>query len=305
MPGQAGDSQLMDQFRSNMQAFVDWAFLGIGGFFNVRLDTTLPYGGNPATLRLSDDSRYATGTAWDSFKSNWVWETNVNFANQPIQISGIYINNVFYPTGTNLYNINYPMGRVAFNSPIPTNSIVQVEYSYKYYNVYPDTVQWFKQLTDRTFRMDDAQFNMAGSGLWSIFPDSRAQLPAIVVEMVPRRSATGIGLGGGQYVWTDVLFHVLAETSFDRDNAVDIFTYQKDKRFFMFDKNMMARSGAFPLSAYGYLVNPGSTYPYLLNNYLWRYGYIRDTNIQRLENSPQSIYYGVAKWTLQISFPEI
>lgn len=308
MPGQAGDSQLTDQFKTNAQAFLDWSFLGIGGFFNVTLNTTYPYGGNPSTLRLSDDTRYAAGTAWDAFKTNWVWENNIDYNYQPINISGVYINNTFYPTGTTgpyAYNINYSLGRVVFNSPIATNSTVQVEYSYKYYNIYNDNTQWFRQLTDRSYRIDDSQFNMSGSGIWSIFPDNRAQLPAIVVEVPPRREMTPWGVGGGQWVVLNPVFHVFAETQFDRDNALDILAYQTEKRFFLFDKNIVTRSGVWPISPYGYLQNSSYTYPYLVNNYLWRDCIIKQSNIQRVVNNPQSVYYGVATWKIEVNFPEL
>jgi len=306
LPGQIGSAQLTDQLQTNLTAFLDWALLGIGGFLNVTLDNTAPFGGNPSTLRLSDDFRYPKGMVWDGFKTNWVWETNTDYNPQPIQISGIYINNTFYPTGVNAaYNIDYPDGRIFFNSPIATNSVVQVEYSYKYFNIYPASVQWFQQLTERTFRIDDPQFNQYGSGIWSTFPVSRAQLPAIVIEPVPRRTWLGKGLGGGQWIYTDVLFHVFAEDPYTRNNMVDILTYQNEKKFFFFDKNITAQSGAFPLSPSGFLVNPNSTYPNLVNSFLWRYCIIRNTTAYNMNNEPQSIYRGISRWTMEVDMPEI
>jgi hypothetical protein len=308
-PGVAGDSQLTDQLRSNLHAFFDYALMQMGYFVSVTTGTFLAYGGpSPSILRLSDDTRYLPGTVWDGFKTNWVWETSTDFPSQPIQISGIYINGQFVPNGASgayAFNISYPLGRVIFNVAVPTNTVVQVNYSYKYYNIYADTVDWFKQITYGLGRIDDPQFNMYGSGIWTTMPESRAQLPAVVIEPVPRRKWLGMGLGGGTWLYTDVLLHVFAETAPDRDNLIDIFTYQNEKRFFMFDKNQMHASGAFPLNRYGFLVNPQSIYPYLLTTYPWRSIIVRDALATALRNNPQSFYFGSARWNLEISFPEL
>ncbi len=277
----------------------------MGGFFNVRLTDVYPYGGSPSTLRLSDDTRYTKGTVWDSFKTNWCWEQGIEYSSQPINISGIYVNAAFLPLNSSTYNINYPQGRVIFSSPIPVGSTVQVEYSFKYYNVYPATVQWFNQLTRGTFRRDDPQFTSYGSGLWTEMPESRTQLPAIVVESFPKRDWHGIQLGGGQWIYTDMLFHIFAETPEARDNVLDLLTYQNEKKFYLWDKNAVGRSGMYPLNAYGYLVNSQSIYPNLVNNYLWHFAIIRNTTAQQLQDDPMSIYRGIVRMTLEVEFPEI
>lgn len=303
IPGSAGDAQLTDQLRSNVCMFLDWALLNMGYFMNATTGTFYPpYGISPSKLRPSDDFRWPSGIVWDAPKTNWCWENGIEFSSQPIQVTGVYINGNLNTSG---YNINYPLGRVVFNNPVNVNSNIQVEYSYKYYNIYPDTVQWFKQLTQGTWKLNDPQFNSQGSGIWSIFPDSRSQLPAIVVEISPRLKHSPLGLGGGQWIWKDVLVHVFSETDYDRDNLIDILSYQSDKRVFLFDKNIMSKSGVFPLNAYGYLINPSSTYPNLINNYVWRDLYIQDVDIQTIQNNPQSIFYGVAKWTAKVNMPDI
>ncbi len=306
--GQIGDVQLTEHLQSNICSFLDWGLMNLGGYFNVYLNTTQPYGGNPSTLRLSDDPRYYKGTVWDSFKTNWCWEQGIDGSNQPINISGVYVNGQFYPVGTSGqfgYNIAYTHGRVIFNNPLPSNSKVQVEYSYKFYNVYPANIQWFKELMKGSFRIDDPQFNFFGSGLWTIFPESRAQLPAVVVESVPRREHVGKQLGGGQWIYQDMLFHIMAETPEQRNNIVDILTYQSEKRFFMYDKNAMNRSGVYPLNQFGYLVNPSSTYPFLVNNYLYTDVIIRKTTSQEQDNVAQSIYRGSCRWYLEVDSPSI
>ncbi len=305
LPGQAGDAQLSEHLLSNLQAFLDWGMLNIGGFYNVHLTDTASFGGNPSTLRLSDDNRFTKGTVWDAYKKNWVWETGTEYSVSPISISGIYVNSVFLPQNSAVYSVDYPRGRVVFTSPINLTSTVQVEYSYKMYSFERSDVQWFQQLTEGTFRRDDPQFQSYGSGLWSTYPESRAQLPAVVIEPVPKRSWLGKGLGGGQWIYTDVVFHVIAETPYDRNNMLDILTYQNEKRWFMFDLNKTSRASVYPLNRNGFLVNPSSTYPNLLANYPWRATIIRGSTAQQFSQHAQGLYNGIARWTLEVDFAEL
>lgn len=303
-----GDQQLSTHLESNLVEFLNWGFLCIGAYYNVNLSSINPYGGSPSQLRLCDDRRFAKGKVWEGFRSNWVWENNIEYQYQPIAISGIYINNVFYPTGTSgtyAYNISYPEGRVYFNSPISSTSTVKLEYSYRQYNFMPASVQWFRQLTQRLSRLDDDQFNYYGSGVWSIFGESRVQLPAVVVESVPRRRFKPKALGGGQWCYQDMVFHIFAETPFDRDQMIDILCYQNEKRFFLFDKNVMTASGIFPLTIEGYLSNPNYNYPYLVQNYLWRAVIINNITSQEVENDAPTIYRGLVRMNLEVDFPEL
>ena len=297
-----GDVQLTDHLQDNICTFLDWSLLGLGNYFNVFLGTTYPFGGNPSTLRLSEDPRFPKGSVWEGFRQNWVWENNPDAA-PPINISGIYINNNFYPTGTvgsYSYNIAYPQGRVIFNSPIPANSIVQCEYSYRYYNVYPANAQWFRNLMQGSLRLDDPQFTSYGSGIWSILPESRVQLPAVVVETVPNRYHRGKGLGGSSWIYQNVLFHCFGQTPTSRNNILDILTYQFEKRWFMYDKNMCYRSGVYPLNQNGYLVNSSYTFPYLVNNFLYTSAIIRETTASPLINESQCIFVGNCKWSMEV-----
>jgi hypothetical protein len=306
--GLIGDLQITEQLQDGIVSLLDWAFLGLGSFANVTTGTTYPFGGNPSTLRLSDDPRYTPGLVWDGFRNNWIWEQNIEYSVQPINISGIYINSQFYPlstTGSFSYNISYPQGRVVFNSPIPTTSKVQVEFSYRMYNMYTASVQWFRDVMEGSLRLDDLQFNNRGSGNWSITPESRVMLPAIVVESIPNRKHLGKGLGGGFWMYQDILFHVFGATTPSRNNAIDILDYQSEKRFFLFDKNMVARSGAFPLNQYGFLVNQSNNYPYLINTYMYRPFIVRETTSQKMENEAQSIQVGNCTWNIEIDFGDL
>ncbi len=304
---QIGAANLEQQLEANLVAFLDYANLSIGGFFNAYRNVSTAYSGYQSRLRLCDDTRFAKGRVWESARSNWVWEPSIQYGTQPIQISGVYINNTFYPPSALGYYINYPLGRVVFNNPLPTNSRVEVEYSYKYYNAYSAGLQWFRSLMNDSFRVDDYQFNQYGSGRWSLFSDSRAQFPAIFPYIVPRNRWEPKQLGGGSYCWQDVLFYVFAETTTDRDNIMDILSYQKEQKIFFFDKNKVLANKAYPLDMNGSLqTGVVMNYPQLVNSYLWSDAFIRNAvkEDKNDANAPH-LFRGSVKWTLQINFDSI
>jgi hypothetical protein len=109
--------------------------------------------------------------------------------------------------------VDYPNGRVVFDAPVPQTGVVQCEYSYRLFQLYTADAPWWQQLQTDSFRADDPQFLQVGSGAWDVLAQNRVQLPAVVVEAVPRRPR-GYEVGGGETVQQDVLFHVLAEDRF-------------------------------------------------------------------------------------------
>ena len=304
-----GDSQISDQLVSNMIDFLKWGFLGIGAFTNVYLTSVASYGGTPATLRLSDDRRYPKGMIWEGYRNNWVWQQGIEWQTQPIQISGIYVNSNFYPTGSNdptyAYNISYPRGQVIFNNPIPTNSVVQCEYSFNKYGFYPADSEWYHTLLDRLDRLDDPTFNQQGSGLWSIFSDARVSFPLVVIEHTPNFKFIPKALGGGQWCYQDVKFHVYSSNAPDRNNMINILGYQNEKRFFLYDQNALAASSLYPLNIYGYLVNPEFTYPTLVQNYLWTGAVIWNVTATPYDDESPNLYLGHAIMNIELDMPQL
>ena len=73
--------------------------------------------------------------------------------------------------------------------------------------------------------------------------------------MVPRRTFKGYQLGGGQYVYTDVLFHVLAEDEYIRDKLIDAISLQNEKTIWMYDIDKVSTSGRYPLNHVGMLTD--------------------------------------------------
>jgi hypothetical protein len=140
------DTTLNNELQDNIVEFLEWSLLQKGNYMNVTLGELSPEGVDYSKLRLSSNSAFASGKAWEGFRQNWVWQSGVSYSPPPIVgtsnarpgISGVYVNNTFYPSstsGTYAHKVDYFNGRIVFDNPIPVNSVVKAEYSYKYINI--------------------------------------------------------------------------------------------------------------------------------------------------------------------------
>lgn len=309
-----GDSTLCEQLKANLVEFFNWGFLGVGAFTNVTRGGGSPYdeGASPAQLRLVNDPNYNLGQVWEANRQDWVWESGVEYAFQPIQISGVYVNNVFHAassTGTYEHAINYPRGQVIFSNAIPGSSVVEVNYSHRYVSFYTSDAPWFKEVFFNSYRVDDPQFTQYASGVWAVLAQNRIQLPAVVVETVPRRTLTPMQLGGGQWINTDVLFHILTETTWDRDKLMDVITFQKERTLLSFDKNAMVAANKFPLDYQGSIASGAMVYPDLVQSsgdggFFWKKIFIKEMKAQDSPSAPP-LFRAVVRGTFEIDYPEI
>ena len=127
------DVDYQNIIQQNLINFFDWGFLDKGAFTNVRLSVADIRGSDRSKLYLVKDPNYTDGTVWSTFRENLVWESGLSCATQPIAISGVYINGAFKTPTTSGYQhyVDYVNGRVIFTNPLPLNSIVKMEYSFK------------------------------------------------------------------------------------------------------------------------------------------------------------------------------
>lgn len=303
-----GHSTLSEQLVANLISFHSWAFLELGGWTNVYRGSMSPYGVDQSKLRLVDDPNYALGRVWESIP-NWVWETGLDLSHQPISISGVYVNNNFYPsnvTGTFEHKISYPLGRVIFNSPLPSSSNVQVEYSYRYCSFYPCDVPWFREFSTLSLRLDHPHFNQVSKGVFDILSTNRVSLPCVIVEPVPRRVLRPYQLGGGQWVTQDVLYHIYSNNSWDANKIADILSMQKERTLYSFDKNRLFPNH-FPLNFDGSLRSGAMMYPQMVDptgQFFWKKIYTKDISLQEsLKYS--SLYSVIIRTSYEIDFWEI
>ena len=241
------DATISEILLDNFVNFYDWGFLDTGQFYTISIPQSGVYGGDRHKLRVVDSPNYNAGQAWEGYRQNWVWESGVDgTTEQPIQISGVFVDDTFYATGnvTKPFYLDYPNGRVMFDTAIPSTSSVHLEYSHKWVQTFPAKgIPWFQQLQQRSFRSDDG-FQVAGSGGWMLLGQTRVQLPAIAVEVVPAVSTKPYALGGGQWVNSDIVFYIMTENHWECTNILDTIIQQNDRSLTLFNPTEVAISGA-------------------------------------------------------------
>ena len=306
------DSTLNNDIQDGLIEYFDWALLTKGNYFNVTVGETSPNGEDMSRLRLSSNDSYTAGQVWEGFRKNWVWQSGVSPQgfDAPIVgddnvtpgISGVYIGNSFYPTdtvGDYAYHVDYFNGRVVFNNPIPTGSVVRAEHSYKYINLlYANNIPWYKQVQAKTLQPTDT-FLDSDDGPWNVPPESRAQLPLVAVEIVPTRTFKGYQLGGGQFVYTDVLFHCIAEDEMTRNQLVDIISLQNDKNIHLFNSNEINQNNDFPLDYRGTPVSGALRYPDLVSEYTGGKLRLTKTVVQEMVTHNTNFFGGIVRMTTE------
>lgn len=298
------------QIETNLISFFEWGLLQLGAFGNVYINSSGHYGGNQSTLTLTKDPRYNNGQVWQGFRQNWVYESGIQAAAQPIIISGVYVNGTFYPsntTGAYKHHVDYIRGRVVFDSAISQTAVVKAEYSYKYVTVVDAETPWLRQLQKNSYRLDDSHFSASASGEWAVIGENRLQLPAIIVEVESNRGFLPYQLGQGQYVNQGVNIHIIGETPFDKNQLMDIVSNQNNKTIYLYDRNVVRDSGLFPLDYRGALNSGAWNYPDLVENEAkltyWRKLTFKDTRVVPLKAAN---YYGATvKTTCEIIMTEI
>ena len=304
-----GNTLLNSELESNIKSFLDWGFLGIGGWFDVTIPTSGAWGGTFDQLRVVDDPSYTLGQVWETPRKDWVWETGVAYTgSNPINISGVYVNSSLKGTGdaTYTHHYNYPLGRVVFDTPVSTTSTVQIEHSYRNVQTYiADQAPWWDELQYNSMRVDDSTFSQISSGNWSILANHRVQMPAVVIETVPRRTFQPYELGGtSNFVTQDVLFHIVAENRWWRNQIIDILSIQKDKTLMLYDSDKLATSEAFPLDYRGMVVDASKNYSGIVNNTDYQYttARITDVAVTEMESYNSRLYEGTVRASFEVIF---
>ena len=308
------DATVNNLLQDNLIEYFDYALLDKGNYFNVTKGEVAYNGQDYSRLRPGSDDAYVSGQVWEGFRGNWVWQSGISPSGQdsPIVgedpnypgISGVYIDDVFEPiSGVGMYahHIDYFNGQVVFDNPIPTGSVVQAEFSYKYINVvYANNIPWLREVQTRTL-YPTSEFLDPTKGKWNLPPEARLQLPAIAIEVVPQRKYKGYQLGGGQFVYTDVLFHCIAEDEYTRNSLVDMVSMQNDKNIYAFDMNDISNSGDFPIDYRGMPLPSALVYPELVERYSGGSKYrITKTVVSDMIMLKSDVFGGVVRSTVEL-----
>ena len=284
----------------NLILFYDWGFIDKGGFYNINMPASGIYGGDKSVLKNVTDPNYANGKVWQANRGNWVWETGTTLGT-PISISGVYVNGALNTTG---YNIDYKNGKVIFDSPVSVSSNVKLQYSQKYINVVPSRgIPWLRQIQQFSNRVDDRQFTFSGSGEWAILGQTRVQIPAIAIEVLPPKELNGYQLGGGKNIYNDVIFHVITGNDWQCSNILDQISLQNERDITLFNPNRAMASGVYPFDKNGYLRQgalPSGLYPNLVKNFNYRKCFIHDTRAPSISQLSPDLYIGTIRCSTEV-----
>jgi len=304
-----GNTTISDHLAQNLVSFLNNGFLNIGAFSSVTLGMSGYYGGDFSRLRAAADPNFIDGQVFEGFRSQWVHETGILYNYQPIQISGVYVNGVFCPTSgvSNTHYIDYILGRVVFDNPVSQTATVGAEFSYRNVFVTTSEAPWFRQIQGNSFRIDSNQYLQGPSGAWDILSQSRVQLPAIVIEPTTRVTLEPMQLGGGQFRNQDVIFHVIAETPWDRNKLTDIILSQKDKTIYLYDLNKVVDDGVWRLNFDGSLNPSGLQYDRLVDPNLGyrKYNCLFYNSVAQDVNNPQNLFVSSVRMTCKIQVDNI
>lgn len=301
---------LCNDIQDGLVEYFDWALLNIGNYFNVTFGEISPEGYDYSRLRTAASGSYELGQSWEGFRKNWVWQSGIDYSPAPLVgvdntnpgVSGVYVDGIFHPntsSGTYAHHIDHYNGRIIFENPIPSGSNVQAEYSYKWINVvYANNLPWLKQVQKDTLE-PDSDFLETDKGRWNIPTDGRLQLPAIAIEVVPSRRFKPYQIGGGQWVYSDVIFHCVAEDEVTRNKLLDIVSLQSDKTIYLFDSNKISDSGKYPLDYRGVPVSGAFRYPEILENFQGGKLRLTKCSIQEMIMIDSDLFGGVVRFTTE------
>jgi len=298
-----GQKNRISSLEENLKSFLDWSFLNIGAYVNVSIPTSGISGSNFHQLKpVADPSNKIK--VWESVRKDWVYESSVSGQN-PINISGVYLNGTFLPSpsgsGNYTYSINYPLGRITFNNGVANNSNVQLSYSYRYVQVYKSSDSSFitKEIQQGTY--DPASFKPSGDS--SITPNHRIQLPAIIIELAPRTQQIPRQLGTTQnIIIQDILLHIVCESMPQRNDLIDILMLQKDKTFYMYNINKVLADNLYPLNNKGEKKSVIVNYNQIVANpaYQEYYTYIKDAYLSEISSISSNLYSAVVRWSVEM-----
>ena len=292
-----GNNGVANTIEANLKEYFDWALLNIGGYTNISIPTSGIYGGDFSILRQVADPNFNNGQVWES-RRDWVWQTGINYidttggTNNPLPVS-VTVNGI---SNTGLY-VNYPEGKIVFNTPV--SGTVKANYSYRNIQLYRGAeAQWWREIQENSYRVDSNQYAQTGSGAWSVFSENRVQLPAVIIESVPRGQHRGVELGGQvEEALREVEFTILADNRIDRNNIMDIFAFQTDRKLKVFDINR----ADYPLDYRGMLTGT-KQYPNWITDtqYLYRSMRLANSTITEVREIHPKLHIAKVRTTVEI-----
>jgi hypothetical protein len=231
--------KLRSTLKLNYKLFLDMTFLREGGFSIVTSGQQF-YDGSVMSRLVPDEfvhEQYAgmqQGQVWQSAFRQWVYESGVPvdgalITNSPTVASGVYVHGAFRQQNDPAFphKIDFINGRVIFDSPLPLDTPVHADFTYRHVRV--GFEHQFNQQFDDGFLESKFTTNPETS-MQLVYPSGTKQpFPAVFIE-VDGREQEAYELGNRSLQTIDeVKFHIWALDDLQRDNIVDILTSQERK----------------------------------------------------------------------------
>lgn len=292
---------LLNSIEANLKLFLDWAFLSIGGWFDVTINENTLQNDSYDKLIAADDKTYISGTVWEAQRKDWVWE-DITYCNRsPISNFNVTVNGNVIPNTD--YTINYLLGRIIFNTPISASSNVRCNYSYRYVQTYrANDSEWFN-LIQYNGPTTTKNIDRLSNGSWKIGKNHVIQLPAIVIESLPRSRSRPHEIGsGGLVLEQDFAFHILADNKNDRNKIVDILRLQQDLMIWLFDTNALTANNKYPLEYNGSLKEDALMYPDIIGQYPWKKCWLKNISVFEVESVDPNMHRAAVRMTAEIIY---
>ncbi len=231
--------KLRSTLKLNYKLFLDMSFLREGGFSIVASGQQF-YDSSDMSILVPDLYAHELyggmqqGQVWQSAFRQWVYESGVPvdgslITANPQVASGVYVQGAFRPSDdpTFSHKIDFINGRIIFDSPIPLDSQVNADFTYRHVRVGFEH-QFNQQFEDGYI---ESKFTTnPETSMQLVYPSGTKQpFPAVFIE-VDGRTQVPYELGNRSLVVTDeIKFHIWALDDLQRDNIVDILSSQARK----------------------------------------------------------------------------
>lgn len=246
--------------KNSFREFLDQELLRDGNY-DVITSGTQFYDGQDLSLLVPDtasevlaEGGYTAGQVWQSLFRNWVYQNppalnpSVVLQHWPtaFRASGVYIDGAFRLENDAVYphTIDYINGRVIFDSPLPLDTTVHGEYTYKTVQIL-NLREFNNQLRDGVLEQQYKTNPFTAGQL--VYPSGSTRispLPIIFVENMGH-TARGYQLGDRSLIRRDELVcEIWSLDESTRDNLIDLVASQQRKSYPIINYNI----APFPLS---------------------------------------------------------
>ncbi len=293
-----GDWTFDDALTINLITYLKHGLLEIGAYYNVSSTGQLNSRGiNVSKLNPVAIPGQTNYTIYRGLSNDWVYERNFTpkytGGSLPLAISGIYVNNVFYPTGSSItgtgYYVDYSRGQVVFNQPLSSGTDVRCLRTERRVSIVPADESDYRSLY-----YDWMSGNASGITDFS----NKLYLPTITVNLASFRTIRGTELGSRtKYVNADFEFDIYTNNAYENNKLSDIVYALEEKAIPLFNlKNIIQ-----PLNNRGELIYASGNWPEYIANQFWMYArFGQNARITKYDTKKLPIYHSRVKMSLEL-----